>query len=125
MTFLITPFVALFLICILIRGTDPCVPDRKVVGVLFWFVLFCFVVQLLSCVQLFAIPGTTACQASLSFTISLSLLKLMSTELMMLASYLILCSPLPLLPSIFPTSGSFPKSQLFTSGGSKPLEYNV
>ena len=46
---------------------------------------------------------TAACQASLSFTISQSLLKLMSTELVMLANHLILCCPLLLLPSIFPS----------------------
>ena len=44
-----------------------------------------------------------ACQASLSFTISQSLLKLMSIESMMPSNHLILCHPLPLLPSIFPS----------------------
>ena len=57
----------------------------------------------LSCVQLFAIPWTLACQASLSFTISWSFLKLMSIELVMPSIYLILCHPLLLLPSIFPS----------------------
>ena len=74
-------------------------------------------VQLLSCVQLFVTPWTTAHQASLSFTISQSLLKLMSIESMMPSNHLILCYPLLLLPSIFPTSGSFSVSWLFTSGG--------
>ena len=60
-------------------------------------------VQLFSCVQLFATPWTAACQASLSFTNSLSLLKLMSTELVMPSNHLILCHPLLLLPSIFPS----------------------
>ena len=60
-------------------------------------------VQLLGCVWLFATPWTTACQAPLSFTNSQSLLKFMSTELVMLSNYLILCGPLLLLPSIFPT----------------------
>ena len=60
-------------------------------------------VQSLSSVWLFVIPGTAACQASLSVTISQSLLKFMSTELVMLANHLILCRPLLLLPSIFPT----------------------
>ena len=54
----------------------------------------------LSHVQLVMTPWTAACQASLSFTISLSLLKLMSIELM-LSNHLILCYPLLLLPSIF------------------------
>ena len=58
-------------------------------------------VQLLSRVLLFATPWTAAHQASLSFTISWSLLKLMSIELMMPSSLLIICHPLLLLPSIF------------------------
>ena len=64
--------------------------------------LFFVVAQLLSHVWLFMTPWTTACQASPSFTISQSLLKCMSTELMMPSSHLILCHPL-LLPSIFPS----------------------
>ena len=60
-------------------------------------------VQLLSCVQLFVTPWTAAHQASLSFTISWSLLKLMSIELVMASNHLILCCPLLLLPSIFPS----------------------
>ena len=59
-------------------------------------------VQSLSCVRLFATPWTAACQASLSSTISQSLRKLMSIELVMLFNHLILCCPLLLLPSIFP-----------------------
>ena len=59
-------------------------------------------VQLLSRVRLFAIPWTAACQASLSITISQSLLKLMSIKLVMPSNHLILCRPL--LPhSIFPS----------------------
>ena len=60
-------------------------------------------VPLLSCVQLLATPWTAAHQASLSFTISWSLLKLMSIESMMLSNHFILCCPLLLLPSICPT----------------------
>ena len=60
------------------------------------------VVQSLSHVQLCATPWTVAHQASLSFTVSWSLLKLMSTELVMLFNHLILCYPL-LLPLIFPS----------------------
>ena len=60
---------------------------------------------------------TAACQASLSITNSQSLLKLMSTELMMSFNHLVFCWPLLLAPSIFPKSGSFPVSQFFTSGG--------
>ena len=61
------------------------------------------VVQSLSCVRLFAIPWTAAHQASLSFTISWSLLKLMSIESVMPFNPLILFCPLLLLPSIFPS----------------------
>ena len=61
------------------------------------------VVQLLSHVQLFAIPWIEACQASLSFTISLSLLILMSIESVRPSNHFILCCPLLLLPSIFPS----------------------
>ena len=64
-------------------------------------------VQLLSCVQLFTNPWTAARQASLSFTNSQSLLKLMSIELVMPSNHLILCRPL-LLPSIFPSFRIFP-----------------
>ena len=48
-------------------------------------------------------PWTAACQASLSFTISWSLLRLMSVESLMPSSYLILCHRLLLLPSVFPS----------------------
>ena len=60
-------------------------------------------VQSLSCVQLFVTPWTTACQASLSFTISQSLLKLRSIESVMPSNHLILCHTLLLLPSVFPS----------------------
>ena len=59
--------------------------------------------QSLSHVQLFAIPWTAAHQASLSFTISWSLHKCMSIELVMPSNHLILCLPLLLLPSLFPS----------------------
>ena len=60
-------------------------------------------VQLLSHVWLFATPWTTARQASLSITSSWSLPKLMSIESVIPSSHLILCCPLLLLPSIFPS----------------------
>ena len=60
-------------------------------------------VQSLSRVQLFATPWIAARQASLSITNSWSLLKLMSIESVMPSSHLILCRPLLLLPSIFPS----------------------
>ena len=63
---------------------------------------FVVVIQSLSCVQLFATPWTAQRQTSLSFTISRSLLKLMSIESVMPSDHLILCRPL-LLPSVFPS----------------------
>ena len=68
------------------------------------YVIRCIVVvQLLIRVQLFATLQTAACQASLSFTVSQSLLKLLSIESMMPSNHLILCHLLLLLPSIFPS----------------------
>ena len=61
------------------------------------------VVQLLSCAQLFVTPWTAVCLASLSFTTSQSLLKLMSIESVMPSNHVILCHPLLLLPSVFPS----------------------
>jgi len=63
----------------------------------------CFVVQWPSCVWFFANPWTAARQASLSLTISQSLPKFISIELVKPSHHLILCCPLLLLPSIFPT----------------------
>ena len=60
------------------------------------------VVQYPSRVPLFMTPWTAACQAALSFTISQSLQKFMSIELVITSNHLILCHPLLLLPSIFP-----------------------
>ena len=60
-------------------------------------------VQSPSPVRLFATPWTAACQASLSLTISWSLYKFMSIESVMQSNPLILCCPLLLLPSIFPS----------------------
>ena len=65
------------------------------------------VVQSLRCVWLFETPWTTECQASLSFTISWSLLKLVSIESVMPSNYLILFRPLLFLPSIFPSMRVF------------------
>ena len=64
-------------------------------------------VKLLSHVQLFATPWTAARQASLSITSSWSLFKLMSIESVMSSNHLILCHPLLLLPSIFPSISVF------------------
>ena len=84
-----------------------------------WFVIGG--VQLLTCVPLFATLWT-AHQASLSFTISWSSLKLMSIELVMPSNYLILCHPLLLLPSVFPSKE--PESALWKSGKVKEAEWS-
>ena len=72
-------------------------------------------VQLLSHVQHFETPWTAVHQASLSIINSWSLLKLMSIEAVMPSNHLILCHPLLLLPSIFPSIRSFQMSQFFAS----------
>ena len=74
-------------------------------------------VQSLSPVWLLVTPWTTVFQASLSITNSWSLLKLMSIKLVMPSNHLILCRPLLLPPSIFPSIRVFSMSQFFTSGG--------
>ena len=76
-------------------------------------------VQSLSRVRLSAIPWTAARQASLSITNSRSFLKLMSIELVMPSNQHILCQNPLSCPQSFPASGSFPMSQLFTSGGQR------
>ena len=90
-------------------------------------------VQSLSHVQLLAIPWTAPFQASLSITNSQSLLKFMSMELVMPSNHLMLCGPLLLLPSIFPSIRVFsnesvlpirwPKYWSFSFSISLPHEY--
>ena len=76
---------------------------------------FVSVVQSLSCVQLFETPWTAARQTTLSFTISWSLLKLMSIESVMPFNHLILCQPLLLWLPVFPSTRVFSMSQLCAS----------
>ena len=64
---------------------------------------FCGGVQSLTCVWLFTTPWTAGCRASVSFTVSLSLIKLMSIESVMPSNLLILCHSLLFLPSVFPS----------------------
>ena len=61
-------------------------------------------------------PWTAARQASLSFTVSWSLVRLMSLESVMPSNHLVFCRPLSFCPQSFPASGSFPVSQFFASG---------
>ena len=79
-------------------GFGSCLEPEKL-----WGLLHFFFVQSLSHVRLFLTPRTAAHQASLSFTISRSTHKFMSTELLMPSNHLILCQALLLLPSIFPS----------------------
>ena len=85
----------------------------------FLLLIWCIVVvaQALSRVQLFVTPWTAALQTPLSFTvISQGLLRFMSVESVMLSNCLILCCPVSFSLQSFPSSGSFPVNQLFTSG---------
>ena len=82
-------------------------------------------VQSPSPVRLFGTPWTAARQASLSFTISQSLLKLMSSESVMPSNHLILCHPLLLLPSVFPSIRSSPMSWPFSHQVAKGLELQL
>ena len=83
------------------------------------------VFQLLSHVQLFVIPWTAACQASLFFTMSQSLLKLMSVESVMPSNHVILYHPLLLLPSVFPSIRVFSSEWLFHIRWSKYLSFSI
>ena len=83
------------------------------------------VVQSLSRVQLFATPWTTACQASLSSTISWCLLNLVSTELVIVSNHLIFCRPLLLLPSIFPSIRVFSNELALCIRLAKELELQL
>ena len=78
---------------------------------------FVVVVQLLSRVWLFATPWTAAHQDSLSFTTSWSLLKLMSLSWWCCPTISSSVAPFSSYPQSFPASASFPRSQLFISGG--------
>jgi len=92
------------------------------------------VVQSLNCVWLSAAPWTVAPQASLSFTVSQSFLKFMSSESVMSSNHLILCHPLLLWPSVFPSIKDcseesalcirWPKYWGFIFSSSPPNEYS-
>ena len=82
-------------------------------------------VQSLNHVQLFASLWTTECQASLSIINSRSLLKLMFTELVMPSNHLILCCLFSSCFQSFLSSGSFPMSQFFTSGGQSRIYFQL
>ena len=91
-----------------------------------WKTVFVVVIQLLSHVWLFVAPWTAACQALLSSTISWSLPKLMSIASVMPPNHLILCRPLLLLPSVFPSIRVFSnKSALSWHQVAKVLELQL
>ena len=94
-----------------------CCLANKFINTIFLDPIYMHSVQLLSRVQLFATPWTTAHQASLSITNSQSLPKLTSIESVMPSNYLILCRPLLLLLPIPPSIRVFQMSQFFASGG--------
>ena len=91
--------------------------QTKVKAAILLSTVFVVVVQSLSCVQLIVTPWTAAHQASLSFTISWSLLKPMSIVAVMPSNHLILYHPFSSCLQSFPASGSFPMSQFFSSDG--------
>ena len=82
-------------------------------------------VLLLSRVRLFVTPWTAACQASLSITNSQSLPKLMSIELVMPSNHLILCWPLLLLSSIFPSITVFSNESAFHTSWPKYWSFSL
>ena len=84
-------------------------------NVIISFLGHCFIVLSLSCVQLLATSWTTACQVSLSFT--MSLLKLRPIESVIYWNISSSFTPFSSFPQFFPALGSFPISWLFTSGG--------
>ena len=90
-----------------------------------WLSWKCFSsVQSLSHVQLFVTPWTPAHHASLSITNSWSLLKLMFMESVMPSNHLILCHPLLLLPSIFPSIRVFSNKSAFSHQVAKVLSFS-
>ena len=102
-THIITPFCLVYLL----MGNYPSASQKRNI-----------VVQLLNHIWLFVAPWTEAHQTTpLPFTISQSLLKLISIESVVLSNHLIVCHPLLLLPPSFSAWGSFSVSQIFASGG--------
>ena len=86
---------------------------------------YTYILLLFSHVWLFATPWTAACQASLSFTISRSLLQLMSIESVMPSNHLLFCHPLLPLPSIFPSIRVFSNESLLRISWPKYWNFNL
>ena len=87
----------------MVKNKQMCLTSRKYFGTLVKLYIQFSLVQSLSRAQLFVTQWSAACQTSLSITNSRSLLKLMSIESVVPSNHLILCRPLLLLPSIFPS----------------------
>ena len=104
-----------------IPQTEELISNRN----LFLTVLESVIVQSFSCVWLFATPWTAAYQASLSFIISQSLLKLMSIGSVMPSNHLILCHHLLLLPSIFPSIRVFSNELFLRIRWSKYCSFSI
>ena len=100
------------MLCVLVRTWDPCFPLSKE-GLDLFCCCYCSVFNCPTLVTSY----TAARQASLSFTVSQTLLNLMSIESVIPFNHLILCHPLSSCPQSFPALASFSKSWLSTSGG--------
>ena len=94
-------------------------PDTNAVQLVIRLGVIVIIVQLISCVRFFVTPWTVAHQASLSFTTSQSLLKLMSIESMMPSNHFVLCCPLLILPSILLRTRVFSDELTFHLGSHK------
>ena len=101
-----------------------CFDEQILFSTMLFLSLYFSSVQSLNHVRLFVTWWTAKWQASLSLTNSQSLLKLMSSESVMPSSNFILCNPLLLLPSIFPSIRAFQMSQFFASGGQKYCSFS-
>ena len=116
--------IGLFLLLVLLSGKALCIYIHTEERYWLHSVQFSSV-QSLSCVWLFEIPRTASCQASLSIANSWSLPKPMSIESVMPSSRLILCHPLLLLPSIFPSIRGFSNESVLCIGWPKYWSFSV
>ena len=102
---------------------DFTVPTSWLLLVVYWYISCCCCSVAKLC-PAFCDPGSAAGQASLSFTISQSLLKLMFTESMIPSNHLVLCHSLLLLPSIFPSIRIFSNESTLHIGWPKYWRFN-
>ena len=100
----------------ILENVNICGSSRQDMDVLLFFIfVVCCCSVTNSCLTVCDSMDCTACQTTLSFTISQSLFKLTYNELVMPSNHLILCHPLLFLSSIFPSDGYSLRSQFFTS----------